>query len=103
MELHFSVVSELLSAEVTLEGSLARVEADVDLEPVTVSVLARAVAAHHRRFHLTQTKKKINFKQNFVLFFRFENKYLKKKIKNDCVLVFNFLSTLMLAPQKSID
>jgi hypothetical protein len=52
MELHFSVVSEPLAANVTLERSLARVEADVNLEPVTVGVLAGTVTANHRRFHL---------------------------------------------------
>jgi len=52
MELHFSVVSEPLATDVTLERSLARVEADVDLESVTVGVLAGTVTTHHRRFHL---------------------------------------------------
>lgn len=52
MKLHFPAVSEPLPADVTLERSFASVESDVDLEPVTIGVLAGAVPADERRFKL---------------------------------------------------
>jgi hypothetical protein len=52
VQLHLPVVPESLSADVALERRLARVEAHVDLEPVPVRVLARAVAAHERGLQL---------------------------------------------------
>jgi len=52
MKLHFPVISEAFAADVALEWGLASVKPDMDLEPVTVSVLARAVTADKRRLHL---------------------------------------------------
>lgn len=52
VKLHLPVVPESLSADVTLERSLAGVEPDVNLEPVAIGVLPRAIAAHQRRFQL---------------------------------------------------
>ena len=54
MKLHFSVVSEALATDVALEWRFTRVEPDMDLEPVTVGVLARAVTTDKRRLHLKE-------------------------------------------------
>lgn len=52
VKLHFPVIPEPLAADVALERGLAGVEPDVNLEPVAVRVLARAVSADERRFKL---------------------------------------------------
>ena len=56
MKLHFPIVPEAFATDVTLEGGLARVEPDVNLEPVSVGVLPRAVTTHQRSLHLTKQK-----------------------------------------------
>lgn len=56
VKLHLPVVPEPFAADVALERSLPGVEPDVDLEPVTIGVLARAVAAHQRRIQLVDEK-----------------------------------------------
>ncbi len=67
VKLHFPVVAESFPADVALEGCLAGVEPDVNLEPVAVGVLAGAEAANQRRLQL---KEKIRIKANLMGFRR---------------------------------
>ena len=58
VEFHLSVVPEALPADVALEWGLSGVEPDVNLEPVAVGVLARAVPADQRRLQLKNPRRR---------------------------------------------
>ena len=74
MQLHFPVVPEAFTTDVAFEGGLARVEPDVNLEPVSVRVLAGAVPTHQRSLHLTKQK-------YFDIFFLSPNSGKKQSFK----------------------